>query len=342
MALSVDATSMKITIDQSKTAIDRTAKGLGDICSYMSSINSKQAKIRDRGDAMAKSTLEYANTDLPTMQTGLEVFGRTMANVQEYREAYIQSVDQNVITPIHYYDRECKDARTELTKLEKENKKYEKTLRNPNSPDSAIVRTRVQQSAEKMKTSILEFEGKRLADSKKHLMEYCRLEMTFAAKCLEQFSQCYQELAKVTPEEDLIAFEKILSPQRLMTSLGFNNQRNVREQNLVTQLQNTSLSQPKSLQQSSQQFQSSFASNLRSSSNVSYGTPVQSTARSQHSANSMQQNETTVTQIQMPSARSSNGNVDDDEDEEEETETESEEDEPHPARSTTRASAWAQ
>ena len=43
----------------------------------------------------------------------------------------LQSVDQNVITPIHYYDRECKDARTELTKLEKENKKYEKTLRNP-------------------------------------------------------------------------------------------------------------------------------------------------------------------------------------------------------------------
>ena len=96
---------------------------------------------------MAKSTLDYANTDLPTMQTGLGVFGRTMANVQEYREAYVslkatpqcefkielqlQSVDQNVITPIHYYDRECKDARTELTKLEKENKKYEKTLRNP-------------------------------------------------------------------------------------------------------------------------------------------------------------------------------------------------------------------
>ena len=58
----------------------------------MSSINSKQAKIRDRGDAMAKSTLEYAGTDLPTMQTGLEVFGRTMANVQEYREAYVSFV----------------------------------------------------------------------------------------------------------------------------------------------------------------------------------------------------------------------------------------------------------
>ena len=41
---------------------------------------------------MAKSTLEYAGTDLPTMQTGLEVFGRTMANVQEYREAYVSFV----------------------------------------------------------------------------------------------------------------------------------------------------------------------------------------------------------------------------------------------------------
>ena len=92
----------------------------------------------------------------------------------------------------------------------------------------------------------MKFEEKRLSDTKKHLMEYCRLEMTFAAKCLEQFSQAYQELAKVAPEEDLIEFEKVVSPQRLMSSLGY-PQRGQREQNLVTQLQNTSLSQVSNL-----------------------------------------------------------------------------------------------
>ena len=63
---------------------------------------------------------------------------------------------------------------------------------------------------------------------------------------MEQWSNCYQKLAEISPEEDLIAFEKIVSPQRLMTSLGFANQqpqRSQREQGLVAQLQNTSLSQ---------------------------------------------------------------------------------------------------
>jgi len=341
--LSVDATSMKFQIDQCKAAIDRTSKGLGEMCSYMSSINSKQGKIRDRGDEMAKSTIEYATTDLSTMQVGLDSFGRSIANVQEYRNAYLHSIDASVITPIYAFDRECKDARAELNKLEKDQRKYEKTLKNPNSPDSAIIRNRVLQSTENMKQSILKFEEKRLSDTKKHLMEYCRLEMTFAAKCLEQFSQCYQELAKVAPEEDLIEFEKVVSPQRLMSSLGYNNQqRGQREQNLVTQLQNTSLSQPKSLTQQSQQFQSSFASNLRSTSNVSYGTPVQSTARSHHSAASMQSETPVTATIQMPSARSSNGNVDDEESEEGETETESEDDDDVPPARTTRTSAWAQ
>ena len=92
---------------------------------------SKQGKIRDRGDEMAKSTIEYATTDLSTMQVGLDSFGRSIANVQEYRNAYLHSIDASVITPIYAFDRECKDARAELNKLEKDQRKYEKTLKNP-------------------------------------------------------------------------------------------------------------------------------------------------------------------------------------------------------------------
>jgi hypothetical protein len=283
------------------------------------------------------------------MQLGLDKFGRTAANVQEYRDAYLHSIESSVINPISYYDRECKEARSELNKIEKEMKKYEKTLKNPSSPDSAIVRNRVIGSTEKMKESILKFEEKRLKDVKKNLQEYCRLEMTFAAKCLEQWSQCYQELDSVNPTEDLIAFEKVISPQRLMTSLGLNsNSRNEREQGLVSQLQNTSLQQPKLLQQQS----ASFASTLgnKSASNISYGTPIQS-ARSQNTtipsqysgvSTNVQGGQTSVTQMQPVSARSSNGN----EESETETETESEDDEEESEEESTRprrtTTGWAQ
>ena len=37
-----------------------------------------------------------------------------------------------------------------------------------------------------------------MTDVKHVLMEYCRIEMTFAAKCLEQWSECYQKIAKVS------------------------------------------------------------------------------------------------------------------------------------------------
>ena len=126
-------------------------------------------------------------------------------------------------------------------------------------------------NTEKMKESILKFEEKRLNDVKKHLQdsfyyfrshreirfanfwklvrenrknlqqEYCRLEMTFAAKCLEQWSRCYQDLQNINPGEDLLTFEQLVAPQRLMANLGYN--RNEREQGLVSQLQNTSLTQ---------------------------------------------------------------------------------------------------
>ena len=65
--------------------------------------------------------------------------------------------------------------------------------------------------------------------------------MTFAAKCLEQWSRCYQDLQNINPGEDLLTFEQLVAPQRLMANLGYN--RNEREQGLVSQLQNTSLTQ---------------------------------------------------------------------------------------------------
>ena len=40
---------------------------------------------------MATVAVEYAQSDLPTVQKGLDSFGRTAANVQEYRDAYVST-----------------------------------------------------------------------------------------------------------------------------------------------------------------------------------------------------------------------------------------------------------
>ena len=65
-----------------------------------------QAKIRDKGDALATAAVEYSQSDLPTVQKGLDSFGRTAANVQEYRDAYVstQRTVQTIYTVLH---KEC-------------------------------------------------------------------------------------------------------------------------------------------------------------------------------------------------------------------------------------------
>ena len=56
-----------------------------------------QAKIRDKGDALATAAVEYSQSDLPTVQKGLDSFGRTAANVQEYRDAYVSTFTYYII-----------------------------------------------------------------------------------------------------------------------------------------------------------------------------------------------------------------------------------------------------
>ena len=110
----------------------------------------------------------------------------------------------------------------------------------------------VKRSTKLLEESILKFEEKRLHDVKQAMMEYCRIEMTFAAKCLEQWSNCYQTLAKVSPQEDMIVFQQSLQPYKLTERLGVNTLANGQQSSLSSQLQNTSLTQPHLLSPSAQ------------------------------------------------------------------------------------------
>ena len=51
---------------------------------------------------MATAAVEYAQSDLPTVQKGLDSFGRTAANVQEYRDAYVSFTYIYIRIQIHY------------------------------------------------------------------------------------------------------------------------------------------------------------------------------------------------------------------------------------------------
>jgi hypothetical protein len=60
-----------------------------------------------------------------------------------------------------------------------------------------------------MKERVLDFEAQRLQDVKEVLTEYCRIELTYAAKSLEQWSQCMQKVTQMSPDDDIKVVERI-------------------------------------------------------------------------------------------------------------------------------------
>jgi len=247
-------TAMDVQSRVCTETIDKAEKYLGVMCEKMSSANRKNAKIRDRGDELAHGCVEYAVKELPSMQAGLDAFGKHLSDVQDYRQAYIDQIDQKVIHVLTDYGQKCKDAKRDLKKFESDRNKERKKIDSRNKAKTtqqlaqsqnelARLTDSVKRSTKLLEESILKFEEKRLADLKHIMMEYCRIEMTFAAKCLEQFSSCYQNLAKVSTAEDMIVFQQSLQPYKLTERLGVNPGGTPISQ----QLQTTSPAQPQLL-----------------------------------------------------------------------------------------------
>jgi len=305
-------TAMDVQSRVCADAIDKAEKYLGNICDKMASVNRKHAKIRDRGDELAHTSVEYAVKELPSIQAGLDAFGKNASDIQDYRQAYIDQIDSKVLNVLSDYGKKCKDARADLKRFEADRNKEKKKIDSINKAKttSQLAQTQndlvrltesVKRSTKLLEESILKFEEKRLHDVKQAMMEYCRIEMTFAAKCLEQWSNCYQTLAKVSPQEDMIVFQQSLQPYKLTERLGVNTLANGQQSSLSSQLQNTSLTQPHLLSPSAQ----SLANHT-----VTSAAPVSQINRTAASSS--------VTQI------SRNGHISDEESGEEESEYETE------------------
>jgi len=309
-------TAMDVQSRVCADAIDKAEKYLGNICDKMASVNRKHAKIRDRGDELAHTSVEYAVKELPSIQAGLDAFGKNASDIQDYRQAYIDQVDSKVLSVLSDYGKKCKDARADLKRFEADRNKEKKKIDSINKAKttSQLAQTQndlvrltesVKRSTKLLEESILKFEEKRLHDVKQAMMEYCRIEMTFAAKCLEQWSNCYQTLAKVSPQEDMIVFQQSLQPYKLTERLGVNIGQT---SSLSTQLQNTSLTQPHLLSPSAQTSTNNTVTSMNHS--VTSAAPVSQINRTPATSS--------VTQI------SRNGHISEEESGEEESEYETE------------------
>ncbi|XP_013396523.1 protein FAM92A [Lingula anatina] len=194
-----NATEIKTSENQSKFIQDRIGqveKYFGEICYHFGAYARKCAKLRDKGDEVCKSVMDYAiNSTLNgTSKTGLTQFAEYLSAVQDYRNAQVQRLEAKVIAPLSTYGNACKHAREDLKaafaargKEEKQQKQYDK-IREKNPSDRQQIsqaETELQKAhvdasrtSRALEEQMDEFEKKKLGDIKVVWLHYIKCYIT--------------------------------------------------------------------------------------------------------------------------------------------------------------------
>ncbi|OWF51053.1 Protein FAM92A1 [Mizuhopecten yessoensis] len=220
--------------------VTQTEKHLGLLCETIGSMNRKSARMRDKGDILAKQLIEYAKTEdtSHSLKNGLLHFSENLSAIQDYRQAGIQRVETKVLRPLSDYGNICKQVKsgvkTELTAIKKEQKTVQQLqkVRTKNPADAHQIsraETEVQKASadasigsKALETQLDLFEKNRIHDLKNIMIDFVNVEMMFHARALEFYSKCFESLALVDEERDLDEFRRKLRLSKGMSQEQYN------------------------------------------------------------------------------------------------------------------------
>ncbi|XP_042225521.1 protein FAM92A-like isoform X2 [Homarus americanus] len=221
----------KVHTNQTKFIQERISgveKHFGRICSATGAYTRKTAKLRDKGDNLSKTLMDYGEVENlnKSLRSALCETADTLAAVQDYRHVEVERLETRVVGEIALYGGICKTAREELkrsfdTRQQEINHKQnlEKTKnRHPrNRQQIVIAETKLQKSTlearracQNLEEQMDQFEQRKVADLKKILREFVQTELAFHAKALELYTKAYNQISNIEEEEDLEEFRNAL------------------------------------------------------------------------------------------------------------------------------------
>ncbi|XP_071522678.1 CBY1-interacting BAR domain-containing protein 1-like isoform X5 [Panulirus ornatus] len=183
----------KVNSDQTKFIQERIAgveKHFAQICSALGAYTRKTAKLRDKGDEVSQTLMDYGEVENlnKSLRSALCETADTLAAVQDYRNVEVQRLETRVVGEISLYGGICKTAREELkrsfdTRQQEMNhrRNLEKTkMRHPqNRQHIVIAETKLQKATlearracENLEEQMDQFEQRKVADLKKVLREF--------------------------------------------------------------------------------------------------------------------------------------------------------------------------
>nr|XP_011422461.2 protein FAM92B-like isoform X1 [Crassostrea gigas] len=326
--------SSTITFSETKAKIiqDRISlaeRHFGQLCDDVASFTRKCARLRDKGDQIAKDLVDYteAETLNPSMVRALSEFASNLSTVQDYRQAQVTRLEARVLTPLANYGLKCKQAKNDIKdgmkvqELEVTQRKKLDRLRQKSPADRAqltMAETELQKASVKASAStksleqlIDKFEEEKLKDLKKIMTDFVNIEMIYHAKALEMYTECFQNIKTFDIEEDIEEFRAKMQPS------NSTNRMNMVRSSSYTSLESASEQQPtSSLRRQQSAPNSQNTTPLKSINNSASNSPLRATVDSRNGVNDEESEE------EDEEEESEEDDDDDDDDEYTETETE--------------------
>lgn len=184
------------------------------------------AKLRNKGDELAKTITAYAEEESPSLKHGLTTLSECLSAIQDQRDAEVSRIEGKLVNGFSVYDTKCKQARNDVrvssSLCTREVKSFESLER---AQMKSTDRTRIARAqAEFQKASgeanrslrvlreqMNEFESQKMRDVKQILSEFVVCEMELLARSMELYTRAYQGLINISEEDDLEEFNKSMT-----------------------------------------------------------------------------------------------------------------------------------
>ncbi|XP_062615893.1 CBY1-interacting BAR domain-containing protein 2-like [Saccostrea cucullata] len=218
--------------------INLVERHFGQLCDDVASYTRKCARLRDKGDQIAKDLVDYtdAETYNPSMVRSLSEFASNLSSVQDYRQAQVTRLEAKVLTPLANYGLKCKQAKNDIKEgmktqeLEVNQRKKLDRLRQKapaNRAQLTMAETELQKASVKasavtknLEQLIDKFEEEKLKDLKKILTDFVNIEMIYHAKALEMYTECFQNIKSFDLDEDIEEFRSKMQPSNSATRMN--------------------------------------------------------------------------------------------------------------------------
>ncbi|XP_011632122.1 protein FAM92A isoform X3 [Pogonomyrmex barbatus] len=266
---SFDEFILFISEQEAKFVQDRITgveRHFAELCTIFAAFTRKAARLRDKGDELAKVIQTYADSEVinRSLSTGLTNFSATLSVIGDYRDAQVQRLDAKVIAPLSQYAMICKHARDdvkntfaardrELTRRRHLDKVRERNPRNRqmiSQAESELTKASIEVSrvVKGLEEQIDSFERRKLHDLKSILLDFITIELSFHTKSLELLTKAYQDVAAIDEIKDIEEFRETMRVPDSVARLDTVGRTSFRQAYSLTNLASRFASSPVALQ----------------------------------------------------------------------------------------------